>query len=89
MIPSAASAVVATGDAAHGKELYMQSCSACHGAAGQGSYGPSLQNEASRKNLAQTIALIKTPKPPMPKLYPGSLNDRDVLDIATYVESLK
>ncbi len=81
--------VAAIGDAAHGKQLYMQSCSTCHGVAGQGSIGPSLQNEASRKNLAQTIAWIENPKPPMPKLYPGSLNDKDVLDIATYVESLK
>lgn len=67
----------------------MQDCSTCHGAGGQGSIGPSLQNEASRKNLSQTVAWIKNPKPPMPKLYPGSLNDEEVLDIATYVESIK
>ncbi len=84
-----ASTVAVTGDAAEGRRLYMQDCSTCHGAGGQGSIGPSLQNEASRKNLSQTVAWIKNPKPPMPKLYPGSLNDEEVLDIATYVESIK
>ncbi|MHB8145820.1 MAG: c-type cytochrome [Vulcanimicrobiaceae bacterium] len=85
----APSVVAETGDAVHGKQLYMQNCSTCHGTAGQGDIGPSLQNEASRKNLDQTIAWIKNPTPPMPKLYPGSLSDKDVLDVATYVESLK
>lgn len=89
--PSATSSAVAvvTGDTAHGKQLYTQSCANCHGASGQGGIGPSLQNEASRKNLDQTIAWIKNPNPPMPKLYPGSLSEKDVLDIATYVQSLK
>ncbi len=84
-----ASTVAVTGELVEGKRLYMQDCSTCHGARGQGSIGPSLQNEASRMNLSQAVAWIKNPKPPMPKLYPGSLNEEQVLDIATYVESIK
>ena len=87
--PSAASVVAVAGDAVHGKQLYLQSCSSCHGAAAQGGMGPSLEDEASRKDLSQAIAWIKNPAPPMPKLYPGSLSAKDVLDVATYVESLK
>ncbi len=88
--PSSTPSVVAvTGDPVHGRQLYMQYCSSCHGASAQGGMGPSLQNESSRKNLAQAIAWIKNPALPMPSLYPGSLNDKEVLDIATYLESLR
>ncbi len=88
--PSSTPSVVSvTGAPIPGRQLYMQYCSSCHGANAQGGMGPSLQNEASRKNLAQAIAWIKNPALPMPSLYPGSLNDKDVLDIATYVESLR
>ncbi len=51
--------------------------------------GPSLQNEDVRKNLAQTVSWIEHPALPMPNLYPGTLSAKDVLDIATYVQSLK
>ncbi len=81
--------VAVTGDIAHGHSLYEQHCANCHGADAQGGMGPSLQNEDSRKNLAQTVAWIKNPALPMPNLYPGTLSDKDVLDIATYVQSLK
>ncbi|MHB8153134.1 MAG: c-type cytochrome [Vulcanimicrobiaceae bacterium] len=84
--PSAPSVV---GDVANGRQLFLQHCSNCHGANAQGGIGPSLEDEASRKNLAQTIAWIKNPESPMPKLYPGTINSKDVLDIATYLQSLK
>jgi mono/diheme cytochrome c family protein len=77
------------GDPAHGKEIFTKNCSSCHGATGnEGGVGPSLKNEKSRKNTAAAIAWIKNPKPPMPKLYPSPLSDRDVADVAAYVESL-
>ena len=87
--PAAPIAVAVVGDPAHGKQVYMQNCSSCHGAAGQGGVGPSLENEASRKNLDQAIAWIKNPVSPMPKLYPDTLSNKDVLDVATFVETLK
>jgi len=87
--PAAPVVIAAAGDPAHGKQLYMQNCSSCHGATGQGGLGPSLQNEASRKNLDQAMAWIKNPVSPMPKLYRETVSNKDVLDVATYVESLK
>ncbi len=88
-VTSTPAAVAVTGDIARGHSLYEQHCANCHGVDAQGGMGPSLQNEDSRKNLAQTVAWIKNPALPMPNLYPGTLSDKDVLDIATYVQSLK
>lgn len=80
---------VAPGDAIHGKAIFSANCSACHGATGvQGGVGPSLKGEKSRKDLAAAVAWIKNPVAPMPKLYPSPLDDKDVVDVATYVESL-
>ncbi|MEA2689375.1 MAG: hypothetical protein QOD51_1982, partial [Candidatus Eremiobacteraeota bacterium] len=84
------SAMTATpGDAAHGKTIFAANCTSCHGATGtEGGVGPSLKNEKSRKNFAQAVAWIKNPQPPMPKLYPSPLNEKDVNDVAAYVETL-
>jgi mono/diheme cytochrome c family protein len=76
----------AQGDAAHGKAIFAQYCVRCHGV--EGGVGPALKNEKSRKNYVQTAAWIKNPQPPMPKLYPDSIGDSDVADVAAYVQSL-
>jgi len=80
---------VAGGDAKHGGAIFNQNCSSCHGAAGAGGgIGPSLKGEKSRKDLPAAIAWIKNPKPPMPKLYPSTISESDVADVAAYVETL-
>jgi mono/diheme cytochrome c family protein len=80
---------VQAGDVAAGRTIYTASCAACHGPTGiEGGVGPSLRGERSRKNLAATIAWIKDPQPPMPKLYPEPLSEKDVADVAAYVLSL-
>jgi mono/diheme cytochrome c family protein len=88
---SAASAPAsgAAGDVAHGHEIFSANCAQCHGEHGtEGGVGPSLTNEKARKNSAQTIAWIKNPEPPMPKLFPSPLSEKDVADVAAYVQSL-
>jgi mono/diheme cytochrome c family protein len=90
---TSASSVTATsggqGDAAHGKAIFSANCAGCHGANGVGGgIGPTLKNEKSRKNLVQAIVWIKNPQPPMPKLYPATLNEQDVNDVAAYVQTL-
>ena len=83
------SAMGTIGDAAHGKAIFTANCAQCHGPTGvEGGIGPPLKNEKSRKNYAQTVAWIKNPQPPMPKLYPGTLNEKDVDDVAAFVQSL-
>jgi mono/diheme cytochrome c family protein len=86
---SAAPLSDADADAAAGKEIFEHNCSACHGATGtEGGIGPSLRNEKARKNYARTVAWIENPQPPMPKLYPAPLGEKDVDDAAAYVQSL-
>ncbi|HEY4439323.1 MAG TPA: cytochrome c [Candidatus Elarobacter sp.] len=82
-------ATTALGDAAHGKQIFSTNCASCHGATGvEGGIGPSLKGEKAKKNYDQTIAWIHDPKPPMPKLWPSPLNDKDVQDVAAYVQTL-
>jgi mono/diheme cytochrome c family protein len=80
---------VTPGDAGHGKTIFGARCASCHGASGtEGGIGPSLRNEKSRKNYDKTVAWIKNPQPPMPKLFPQPLGEKDVSDVAAYVQSL-
>jgi mono/diheme cytochrome c family protein len=84
-----AQVVALTANPAHGKQIFSANCAECHGPTGlEGGIGPKLKNEKSRKNYAQTVAWIKNPQPPMPKLYPDPLSEQDVADVAAYVHSL-
>jgi mono/diheme cytochrome c family protein len=79
----------AVGNAQRGRALFEKSCSNCHGATGrEGDIGPSLRGESRRKDLDATIVWIHHPQPPMPTLYPSPLTAAEVVDIATYVQSL-
>ncbi len=74
---------------AAGRTIFAQNCASCHGAAGVGGgLGPALTGERTRKNLAATVAFIKHPVAPMPALFPSKLSERDVADLAAYVQSL-
>ena len=76
------------GDPVHGRQIFTANCAVCHGANAQGGIGPSLHGEKNRKDAAAAMAFIKNPIAPMPKLYPSVLNEKDVEDVAAYVESL-
>jgi mono/diheme cytochrome c family protein len=71
---------------ARGRKLYSQICSNCHGPNGDLIAGHELSTLKARRDLADTIAYIKNPKPPMPRLYPGLLNDQGVTDVATWLQ---
>lgn len=86
---SSTETVANAGDASKGETIFAANCASCHGAQGAGGgVGPSLKGEKSRKDDAAAIAWIKNPQPPMPKLYPSPLSEKDVADVAAYVESL-
>lgn len=79
----------ALGDGSRGAEVFRANCAVCHTATGAaGGVGPSLEREKQRKNYDQTVAWIESPDPPMPKLYPAPLSEKDVDDVAAYVQSL-
>jgi len=81
--------LAALGNASRGADVFRANCAACHSTTGAaGGIGPSLEHEKQRKNYDQTIAWIKQPDPPMPKLFPSPLSEKDVADVAAYVQSL-
>src|ERR1700744_4130420 len=75
---AAASGGPVMGDVSRGGSVFRANCSACHTTDGSsGGVGPSLQHEKTRKNYEQTVAWIDSPDPPMPKLYPAVLSEKD------------
>jgi mono/diheme cytochrome c family protein len=77
------------GSVDRGAVVFATNCATCHGAGGMsGGVGPSLIDESARQDLARTIVWIENPDPPMPKLYPSPLTERDVEDVAAFVQSI-
>jgi alcohol dehydrogenase (cytochrome c) len=82
-------------DVGHGHEVYARTCSACHGAAGEGLTGPALKAVAQRLSLQELSAWIMNPVArrdasgglAMPRLYPSALADQDVFDVAAFVKT--
>jgi alcohol dehydrogenase (cytochrome c) len=72
-------------DAKAGQRLYNQVCVACHGPDGTMVPDHKLSAIIARQNRATTIAYIKNPKLPMPKMYPDLLNDQSIIDVTDYV----
>jgi mono/diheme cytochrome c family protein len=77
-----------TDDPKHGKTLFGEHCSLCHGANAEGGLGPSLKGELKRKTAEQIRAQIMNPEPPMAKLYPSILSQKDVDDVVAFVVTL-
>jgi mono/diheme cytochrome c family protein len=74
----------------NGRKLYGQICMSCHGPDGNMIADRKLQNLGQRRDLASTIAYIKEPKAPMPRLYPDLINEQSVMDVAVFLhEELK
>ena len=86
--PVESQAALKPGDAARGKILYQQSCISCHGADGTAMAGFNLKDIGGRMNPGQLADWIKSPKAPMPKLFPLPYGAQDVADIAAYAEGL-
>lgn len=76
------------GDAKHGKVLFAEHCALCHGAKAEGGLGPALKDESKRKTPDQIRAQIMNPAPPMAKLFPSVLKEKDVDDVVAYVVTL-
>jgi len=88
-IPPSKARSTATGpaSAARGGQRYAALCSSCHGADGSAFPGAALSDTGKRRDEAWLKSFIKSPTPPMPKLYPELLDDRDVADIAAYIKA--
>jgi len=73
--------------AKRGAELYAVHCAMCHGADAMGGLGPRLRN-ASRKDPRSVERIIVKPTGAMPPLFPSSLNQEQVKDLAAFVATL-
>lgn len=62
-------------DLANGKKIFDTYCTGCH------TTGVSLEN------FSKTVSFIKHPSYPMPKFYPKPLSEKDVEDVAAYIQS--
>jgi cytochrome c oxidase cbb3-type subunit 3 len=78
------------GDPARGQLVFDTNCATCHGTGGRsGGVGPSLIDENERQDLQRTIVWIENPDPPMPRLYPSPLSEREVEDVAAFVQTIR
>ncbi len=84
------------GDADSGKKIYeKKKCEICHMIAGKGkpAPGPDLTKQGTKnRGVPWMITFLKDPKSKNPKAIMPSikdLNEKEYLDLATYMESLK
>jgi len=64
-------------------------CAGCHGASGEGQTGPTLRGVAAKYSQDQAVAYIKSPLPPMPAFYPSMMSEKQVIDVAEYMRTIK
>jgi PQQ-dependent dehydrogenase (methanol/ethanol family) len=72
-----------SGRAERGKVLYSRNCIACHGVSGKAVSNHDLHGVTR----AHVIETLKAPKLPMPKMFPGLLDEQDLTDLAEYLAS--
>jgi alcohol dehydrogenase (cytochrome c) len=72
-------------EVAGGRRIYSQICVTCHGPDGNLVADHSLSAAVARQGKPATVAYIKNPKLPMPKLYPDLLNEQGILDVTDYL----
>jgi mono/diheme cytochrome c family protein len=70
---------------ANGRRLYGQVCASCHGDDGNFIADHKLSTLGARRDLASTIAYVKDPKAPMPKMFPELLNEQSVVDVSMWI----
>jgi mono/diheme cytochrome c family protein len=76
---------IESGDPHSGATLFAANCVSCHGAGGAGGFGPRLIGLADKVTPSFFAWRVKAPTPPMPDLH---LTDRQIVDLAAYLETL-
>lgn len=78
----------AAGDAAKGAAVFDDSCSSCHGDAGEGAgKNPKVKGDGSLSKFGSDKELWDYVKKEMPKDDPGSLSDEQVADVIAWMKS--
>jgi len=76
---------IESGDPHNGASLFAANCVSCHGAGGAGGDAPRLIGLANAVTPSDLAWRVKEPVAPMPKL---KLTDRQIVDLAAYLETL-
>jgi alcohol dehydrogenase (cytochrome c) len=70
-----------------GLVLYFLNCLQCHGMTGAGSSAPPIQRQSQLADPELLKQFLTTVRPPMPRLFPGVLTDKEVDLIAGYLQT--
>jgi ubiquinol-cytochrome c reductase cytochrome c subunit len=80
----------AAGDVAHGQELFVENCAACHGWGGRGGIlFDRMVPEVTEATPTQVGEALRVGPAQMPVFGPRQITPAEVNDIAAYVQSLK
>jgi ubiquinol-cytochrome c reductase cytochrome c subunit len=84
---NAALPIVTSGNVAHGATLFAETCAQCHGAVGDGASvgSDNVAPDLATASVFQIAEAIRSGPGVMPRFGPALLSDRDVNDIAYYV----
>lgn len=74
-----------SGDSSAGATVFADSCSDCHGAAGEGGSGPTLAGRGYDPTTVDSVVLYGTGDMPA---FDGVLTDQDIADVAAFVSGL-
>jgi mono/diheme cytochrome c family protein len=71
-----------------GTDVYTRSCASCHGAQGQGGFGPQLAGNAFLASTGGVVnqILMGSPERGMPP-FAAALNDQQIAAVATYIRN--
>jgi alcohol dehydrogenase (cytochrome c) len=70
-----------------GDAVYIFVCTSCHGAQGQGVSAPSLVRQSQLADPELLKGFLETVPPPMPRLFPGLLEEKEVPLLADYLKT--
>lgn len=79
------SGVEATPGNTPGSTLFGQACAQCHGEQGEGVSAPPITRQSQLADPALLKQFLASVPPPMPRLYPGVLDDDDVATLAKFL----
>jgi alcohol dehydrogenase (cytochrome c) len=77
----------AVGEISANEMAFNANCAQCHSAAGVGGSAPPLARQSQLADPKLLKQFLSTVPPPMPRLYPGVLDDADVQMIADYLRT--
>jgi mono/diheme cytochrome c family protein len=75
------------GDAAYGGAVYATECAACHGANGEGGFGPNLVRSAVAQSYPRTLEQVRVGQGAMPA-FATVLSETDMQDVSVYVHEV-